>query len=471
MIIIVLDSVRVLIKYLLNDDKNCIVRQQIGQSNVWEKDLLPILTLHADNNELFLVIVRLMLNLSMPTKKIFQEKYGNEEFPKDAEFQYNYENVQRHLYQYKESFTDCPVWETLKHKLKLLLAKSWEDREVDDSHTIERILYLCRNILHIPPNAEDQNRAPGEDTVHDKVSKVLVDSGFGQVITFISSNEDCIQYRPHVMEIIAHLLREQDPKTLAVAQTESEKTSIIAELELDAQKEKMENKLKSINSRSRHSRFGGTFAVMNQTGKNIITKKLVKTVEEVTRDRVKSRHKIRSKKSKGSELYKNRLSSKQVRKSLQSFCDQFLDYGYNNSMNGARNLILRSDNSLEDNDEVFYFHNMKVFMSYTMARPIWSFSQKVAYVSETLSIPTISFIERSIHKFCENISSDKTRQSQWTTKLNYSIRAFQQVIRTILEMQKSGDENLMQSAKQIKEQILYTPEYRELIPQLLKKFK
>ena len=102
---ILLDSVRVLIKYLLHDDKNCVVRQQMGQSNVWAKDLLPILLSRYEDNELFLVTVRLMLNLSMPTRKIFQEKYGNEEFPKDAEFQYNFESVQRHLFQYKESFS------------------------------------------------------------------------------------------------------------------------------------------------------------------------------------------------------------------------------------------------------------------------------------------------------------------------------------------------------------------------------
>ena len=149
--------------------------------------------------------VRLMLNLSMPTKKIFQEKYGNEEFPKEAEFQYNYESVQRHLFQYKECFrswfyftefiklfffswsflcfpniwtnqlrsififqtskSDANIWKQLKSKLQEIFAKNWEDREVEDSHTIERILYLSRNILHIPPNAQDQNRAPGEDTV------------------------------------------------------------------------------------------------------------------------------------------------------------------------------------------------------------------------------------------------------------------------------------------------------------------
>ena len=96
-------------------------------------------------------------------------------------------------------------------------------------------------------------------------------------------------------------------------------------------------------------------------------------------------------------------------------------------MNGTRNLILRSENSLEDNDEIFYFHNMRIFMSYAMARPIWTFAERIGFVSETLSVPTISFIERSIHKFCENIICDKQRQSQWTTKLNYSIRAFQQV--------------------------------------------
>merc|ERR1712227_605725 len=464
------NSVRVLIKYLLHDDKHCVVRQQMGQSNVWAKDLIPILLSKYEDNELFLVTVRLMLNLSMPTKKIFQEKYGNEEFPKEAEFQYNYESVQRHLFQYKECFSDANIWKQLKSKLQEIFAKNWEDREVEDSHTIERILYLSRNILHIPPNAQDQNRAPGEDTVHDKVSKALIDSGMGSVLIFICSNEDCIQYRPHVMEIISHLLRDQDPKALAVAQTQSEKNALVEEVIKDSQRERLENKLKSLNVQSRHSRFGGTFAVVNSEGKNIITKKLVKNVEDVTRDSVKNRHKLRGRKEKGQELYKVRMSSNQVRATLQEFCDKFLDYGYNSSMNGTRNLILRSENSLEDNDEIFYFHNMKTFMSYAMARPVWSLSQKVAFVSETLSVPTISFIERSIHKFCENIICDKQKQSQWTTKLNYAIRAFQQVIRTILDMQRSKDENLVQSATQIKEQILYSPEYRELIPHLLKKF-
>jgi hypothetical protein len=94
-------------------------------------------------------------------------------------------------------------------------------------------------------------------------------------------------------------------------------------------------------------------------------------------------------------------------------------------MASARGHILRDGDSLEENNEVFYFHNMTVFMNYATNRPIWSLSEKIGFISETLSIPALSFIERSMHKFDENIRCDKQRQSKWTTKLNYAIRAFQ----------------------------------------------
>ena len=94
-------------------------------------------------------------------------------------------------------------------------------------------------------------------------------------------------------------------------------------------------------------------------------------------------------------------------------------------MASARGQILRDGDSLEENNEVFYFHNMTVFMNYATNRPIWSLSEKIGFISETLSIPALSFIERSMHKFDENIRCDKQRQSKWTTKLNYAIRAFQ----------------------------------------------
>lgn len=192
----------------------------MGTSNVWEQDLIPLLVQHKDNDELFQVLVRLMLNLSLPTKKVFLEKYGVEEF-KDAmktnlDLQHNYQKCQENLIVYKSSFADVDVWKVLKSKLSNLLNIPWEDRETEDSYLIERILYLVRNILHVPNSPQDKNRASGEDTTHDKVSKCFVESGFSKIVTFIASSEDCLDYRGHVLEIIAQVLREQDPKSLAM---------------------------------------------------------------------------------------------------------------------------------------------------------------------------------------------------------------------------------------------------------------
>ena len=91
---------------------------------------------------------------------------------------------------------------------------------------------------------------------------------------------------------------------------------------------------------------------------------------------------------------------KGVRTSLQKFCDCFLENGFNIALNGIRNKIQRdTDISLEDNDETHYFHIMTIFMSYTMARPIWTAPEKVAYISECLSQETVSYVERTIYRY------------------------------------------------------------------------
>ena len=77
----------------------------MGTSNVWEQDLIPLLVQHTNNEELFQVLIRLMLNLSMPTRKIFLEKYGAEEFKDEMktnlDLRHNYQKCQENLLSYK----------------------------------------------------------------------------------------------------------------------------------------------------------------------------------------------------------------------------------------------------------------------------------------------------------------------------------------------------------------------------------
>ena len=96
-------------------------------------------------------------------------------------------------------------------------------------------------------------------------------------------------------------------------------------------------------------------------------------------------------------------------------------------MNGARLQIQRDETSfgIDDNHEgkttylwlwiqhlclVHYFHVMKIFMMYAIHRPVWEIENRISYISETLSEETVSFVERAIFKYQENVESDKTRR-------------------------------------------------------------
>ena len=59
---------------------------------------------------------------------------------------------------------------------------------------------------------------------------------------------------------------------------------------------------------------------------------------------------------------------------------------------------------------VHYFHLMRIFMSYAISRPIWSAKEQIGYISETLSQESVSFVERTIYRYQENVESDKTRR-------------------------------------------------------------
>jgi hypothetical protein len=196
-------------------DPHCEVRQVIGNSNIWETDLIPILKQHSENQDLFRSVIRLMFLLSMPTAEVFRQYYGKEDFPKDAEFLYNYRNVDETLQKYKDLFDDIELWKALKGEFQRVLSTPWEDQSKADSVSVERMLHIMRQIFHVKNNENDQNRAPGEDTIHDKVCRSLIESDLASVLILIASNDDCIQYRPLVMEIIAYMLREQDMKALA----------------------------------------------------------------------------------------------------------------------------------------------------------------------------------------------------------------------------------------------------------------
>lgn len=54
------ESAKDLIKYLRRDDETNSIRRQLGDTNIVQTDLIPIIVYFSDNEELFDVILRLV---------------------------------------------------------------------------------------------------------------------------------------------------------------------------------------------------------------------------------------------------------------------------------------------------------------------------------------------------------------------------------------------------------------------------
>ena len=174
---------------------------------------------------------------------------------------------------------------------------------------------------------DDLNRASGEDTTHDRVCRAFVDSGFGKILIYMSGSLDHLDHRHTIIEILAYLLRQHDPQSLAQAKTNKEKYETERRMMEEAKQEQINAKLKLQQSSTRHSRFGGTFSLRTTGSKNnIVTKKLVQNSALVSVDRVKKRQKMAGKrKCQGQDIAKSHVCSTATRSSIQKFCDTFLE--------------------------------------------------------------------------------------------------------------------------------------------------
>ncbi|KAK9879048.1 hypothetical protein WA026_003864 [Henosepilachna vigintioctopunctata] len=93
---------------------------------------------------------------------------------------------------------------------------NWEytDRGDDNSLIIERILVLIRNILYVPADPLIERRPDNDANTHDQVSWALHESGILDIILYIASSAHEQAYHVYILEILSHLLREQNATEL-----------------------------------------------------------------------------------------------------------------------------------------------------------------------------------------------------------------------------------------------------------------
>ncbi|CAG7818750.1 unnamed protein product [Allacma fusca] len=458
-----LASVKDLVLYLRRDDDDHSIRRLLGQSEIVHRDLLPLIKHYSTDVELYDVVLRLLVNLTNPALLVYEE-----EIPKNKTYRNYFHQITEHLQAYKQAFADELVWKRICERLKNLLALEWENRLENDKLTIERILILIRNVLQVPANPAEEKRNDDDASVHDQIVHAMHQADVLEVLLKMSSNSDSAhEYCLHIIEIISLMLREQTGEQLAKSNLErslSEKLKDERELMEMRAKESVHKSIQMNKVSSRHSRFGGTFAVRDlkaPSGRDLLCHKPITSVADLSLDVGKKVKRTARNRLPMNEVDSTRRSTLSIRLTLRGFCERFLKTSYNFLMGLVKDRIDRS--KTQDHDETYYLWAIKFFMEFNR---LYKF--QLRYVTETMSTGTFHYVQTLLDNYHEMMVTDKEKIPLWSKRAHSALRAYQELLYTLLWMDKCGTE--AESSRAIKKNVFYLPEYRELCFSLLLNF-
>uniref|UniRef100_A0A6I8NIU0 Timeless circadian regulator n=1 Tax=Ornithorhynchus anatinus TaxID=9258 RepID=A0A6I8NIU0_ORNAN len=458
-----LESVKDLIRYLRHEDETRDVRQQLGAAQILQGDLLPLLTQHRQDKPLFDAVVRLMVNLTQPALLCFGK------VPQDPNLGHHFLQVLTYLRAYKEAFANEKVFGVLSETLYELLQLGWEERQEEDNLLIERILLLVRNLLHIPADPDHEKPIDDAASTHDRLLWSLHLSGLDDLLLFLASSQAEQQWSLHVLEIIALLFRDQNPEQLAAggqARSAQARGVDVRELEALRQREVAERKSRALRRGSRHSRFGGSYVVQGLRAigdQDVVFHKGLHNFQNYSPDMVKEVRRVPRRRQAAQETAAPRRSARNVRLFLGHFCTEFLENSYNRLMALVKDHLLRE--RAQQHDETYYLWALAFFMAFNRASHF-----RPGLVSETLSIRTFHFIEQNLTNYYEMMLTDRKEAVSWGRRMHLALKAYQELLATVHQMDQSEDEAVRESSRIIKNNIFYVLEFRELFLALFRKF-
>ncbi|XP_029135402.2 protein timeless homolog isoform X1 [Labrus bergylta] len=458
-----LESVKDLIRYLRHEDDTRDVRQQLGAGQIVQNDILPIIIQHGQDKALFDACIRLMVNLTQPAMLCFGK------VPDDPVFRHHFLQVTSHLQAYKEAFSSEKVFGILSEILYNLLQLDWDQRQEEDNLLIERILLLVRNVLHVPADPCEEKKVDDDASVHDRLLWAIHMSGFDDLVKFLASAQSEQQWSMHVLEIISLMFRDQTPEALVSAgqaRSAEEKHRDSQELEALRQKELAEKHSRTLQRGTRHSRFGGSYVVQGLKSigdKDVIYHRNLHNFKNYTHDTGKAVRRVPKRNRQAQEGKDKRRSALNVRLLLREFCVDFLENCYNHLMYLVKESLIREQT--QQHDETYYLWALSFFMAFNRGNGF-----RADLVSETVSIRAFHFMERNITNYYEMILTDRKEATSWSRRMHLALKAYQELLLTVNEMDRSQDGSIRQSANVIKSNIFYLMEYREIFLTLLRKY-
>lgn len=456
------------------------IRRDLGRVNVIGTKFLPILRMHGDEDDVFDLVLRLTMTLTNPTLLMFEEKK-----PEDKETNQLYIEMTMNLYNAKLLFgRSLTFWNAIAKYMSKILDKESEDRQVEETLMLERILVLIRNVVHIPSEPSLENAASGEANPQDQVIEMMSEAGvLANLLRLLENEEDSSNFCLYLLEIFSHAFRDQSAEYIAnfcknvgtaVRGTKSEYEKKMDKEQFDqiARREKA----KSASLVYYQNRFkGATYQIKNVKGlgeNDMIIHKTPATLENISiSDSKQSKRKPKNHRALKDDKFVAdtdtiafHKSSSSVLKILGDFSNRFLE-SYNMFMANVRGKIER--NAVQDNDQTFYLWAFQFFMEFNR-----NSKKDISRVAETMSIATFHQVTTLITEYLDRLKMEKSPSGfiLWSRRFHFGIKAYRELLYTIHFASNSNKFSDYDIAKSIKAKVFDEEEYREMLLILIRDF-
>lgn len=195
--------------------------------------------------------------------------------------------------------------------------------------------------------------------------------------------------------------------------------------------------------------------------RELLVHRPITKLESINFDKDKNPERLMKKKKRPmQEVDASRRSTLGIRVFLKDMCIGFLSNVYNFIMRNVKSQLAHQNS--ESSDESFYMCAIKFFMEFNRHNGC-----EIDIVSETFSVKTLHYIQTQLDVYTENLTLDKENPLKWSKRCHVALRAYKELIMTVLELEKSKDTIVRESCNVIKSNMFYVVEYRELPLQLL----
>ncbi len=127
-------------------------------------------------------------------------------------------------------------------------------------------------------------------------------------------------------------------------------------------------------------------------------------------------------------------------------------------MRSVKDFLVRQ--RAQQNDESYYLWAVRFFLEFNRR-----YQFRPELVSETVNKSVFHYVQQQVETYKDNFLHEKKNRPAcllWGRRIHLALRAYHELLSTLVAMENSSDADIKQSAKVIRASVFFEPEYREL---------